>query len=673
MSGHGRQLTGSSRPSGAPSYSPPVDAAHPPAPSSISSISSTASSTAGWHSSGAPTTTGTSAITSPSSSSPVSPFASPVAVNGSTIQQQLDASELASAEEGKVPPRVNGFSGHHVKLSDVGKDDGRYARKLANGGVNGRAPEGEWDELLAQAKQAARAWRKTWEKEGWNGVANKLRRTRIPSFSTAQRTLTSSTRYASLRTLISIVPPRRRILFLTTLAVILLFLLLSPSSSPRTARYPASPRHPLSRMSRTRSNAKDALAVLTSTTMGTALRPEGYSKSANVAKVLESQSNPFGFINLIDPYAGGVFNPSVLVLPDQAGAGWQQLLVARGPEKYEVIQGEDTRWEKVVGCFLLPLKRAYLNLPYLARESELTTLDLPAKRKVEFLRCPDPVFDQFIGAEDPRLFFTNDGQPLMIYSQTGRSPNICRALNIIDARMVIPGLDKALKRAGWNAPIQFREQTDLIRENQSPIEKNWSPYLGENDELFFHVSLAPQQIYKWVPGLTLRPLDPLAPAHNCLTTLLKADMNRVKLHHATPLLRATLCKRGECVPDVHNTVLFGMIHVKYHPQPYLHYVRHIVTWNVTSPYEYLSVSRPLTYSGTNQADPIFTVSMAWDHPTTAGNGLGLNHGFLDDNVLISFGVADYGSAYSDVLALDLLTDHDLCAGVEGTSLWRPHH
>lgn len=105
-------------------------------------------------------------------------------------------------------------------------------------------------------------------------------------------------------------------------------------------------------------------------------------------------SNPYGFINLIDPYAGGVFNPSVLVLPDAAGLGWRHLLVARGPEKYEVINGEDTRWEKILGCFLLPLKRAHLDLPYMARESELETLNLPAKRKVDYLRCHDPVYDQ---------------------------------------------------------------------------------------------------------------------------------------------------------------------------------------------------------------------------------------------------------------------------------------
>lgn len=70
--------------------------------------------------------------------------------------------------------------------------------------------------------------------------------------------------------------------------------------------------------------------------------------SANKAKVLESYSNPYGFINLVDPYAGGVFNPSILVLPDTVGQGWKHLLVARGAEKYEVLDGEDVRWESVV-------------------------------------------------------------------------------------------------------------------------------------------------------------------------------------------------------------------------------------------------------------------------------------------------------------------------------------
>lgn len=40
------------------------------------------------------------------------------------------------------------------------------------------------------------------------------------------------------------------------------------------------------------------------------------------------------------------------------------------------------------------MKRKYLELPYLARESELETLKLPAERKAVFNRCDDPSFDQ---------------------------------------------------------------------------------------------------------------------------------------------------------------------------------------------------------------------------------------------------------------------------------------
>ena len=78
-------------------------------------------------------------------------------------------------------------------------------------------------------------------------------------------------------------------------------------------------------------------------------RSTGDYRSANKAKVLESFSNPYGFINLVDPYAGGVFNPSILVLPDSVGLGYRHLLVARGAEKLEFINKEETRWESVVG------------------------------------------------------------------------------------------------------------------------------------------------------------------------------------------------------------------------------------------------------------------------------------------------------------------------------------
>merc|ERR1712080_565337 len=85
---------------------------------------------------------------------------------------------------------------------------------------------------------------------------------------------------------------------------------------------------------------------------GTRVGPGGVSSFGQQGQDLESRSNPYGFMNLVDPYVGGAFNPSILVLPDQAGLGWRHVFVSRGEEKYEVIQGEDTRWEKLIGCFL---------------------------------------------------------------------------------------------------------------------------------------------------------------------------------------------------------------------------------------------------------------------------------------------------------------------------------
>lgn len=101
--------------------------------------------------------------------------------------------------------------------------------------------------------------------------------------------------------------------------------------------------------------------------------------------------------SLIDPYAGGVFNPSLLVLPDSVYLGSRILMVARGPERVDNIDREDVRWQTVFGLFVIPMNRKVLNLPYLARESDLYTLKLPAERKMSFRRCENKDMDQVRG------------------------------------------------------------------------------------------------------------------------------------------------------------------------------------------------------------------------------------------------------------------------------------
>lgn len=108
------------------------------------------------------------------------------------------------------------------------------------------------------------------------------------------------------------------------------------------------------------------------------------------------------------------------------------------------------------------------------------------------------------------------------------------------------------------APIRRQPATASDR----PLGTDRSPFFSA--QLFLHANLIPQEIYKYVPGpAPLKPVDPNPPLHNCLTELTGAQRDHAKFHHATPLLRATLCRRGECTPDIHNTVLFGIIHIKY--------------------------------------------------------------------------------------------------------------
>lgn len=181
----------------------------------------------------------------------------------------------------------------------------------------------EWNDLVDRLSNVSKQWKKVYEREGWQGLQRAFATTASQTASFLVH------RFNRLQ--------RRRKYTLIATAALILMILMFDTKSPATVA--------------SRSKSNSALSILASdgTEAAKVDRQTGKFKSANKAKVLESFSNPYGFISLIDPYAGGVFNPSVLVLPDTLGAGWKHLLVARGPEKYEVIDGADTRWEQLVG------------------------------------------------------------------------------------------------------------------------------------------------------------------------------------------------------------------------------------------------------------------------------------------------------------------------------------
>jgi hypothetical protein len=118
------------------------------------------------------------------------------------------------------------------------------------------------------------------------------------------------------------------------------------------------------------------------------------------------------------------------------------------------------------------------------------------------------------------------------------------------------------------------------------------------------------------------------------------------------------------------------------------YERRVVTLNVTSPYEYVSVSKPIHYTGTNQRDAIFTVSMSWDRTTAtwtrswrrASGSRTTREAIRSECSSDARGCPrmrngcqprklTQKSHLCSLLARDLLTDHQMCDGMRNPGLW----
>lgn len=94
-----------------------------------------------------------------------------------------------------------------------------------------------------------------------------------------------------------------------------------------------------------RVDRSEALTVLASKPMNWS-RASGATLSMNTGRVLESFSNPYGYLNLIEADHDGIFNPSTLVLPDAAGKD-RLLFASRSAKSLEKIDGDDVRWQHV--------------------------------------------------------------------------------------------------------------------------------------------------------------------------------------------------------------------------------------------------------------------------------------------------------------------------------------
>ncbi|KAK9452599.1 hypothetical protein V1511DRAFT_484696 [Dipodascopsis uninucleata] len=315
------------------------------------------------------------------------------------------------------------------------------------------------------------------------------------------------------------------------------------------------------------------------------------------------------------------------------------------------------------------------------------TLELPEWQSAEGV-CKDiPFFAIAQGHIDPRVFLSPYGEPLMLVSVNGK--NTCISQYIIDLRAVIPNLGRKLGISETEVPIAFSELTELTRDQAKKFEKNWVVLYDQDNVAYVQHELGPTRSLTILQGSgsgkNLLDKDKQE-TPQCIKELVPAENGSVdvEIHQATNSLRVTLCE-FPCEPNVHNTVLVSIFHIKYKNMAETTYKRYAAVMNATAPFNIIARSPELTISGGDEKTNFYAVSMVWDrsfwdHPTwseylkknkgdntkydpatsndpidkSTSNTDDYYHGWISDMVVINFSIDELESAVIHTPMKDIL-------------------
>ncbi|KAH6884934.1 hypothetical protein B0T10DRAFT_577337 [Thelonectria olida] len=265
-----------------------------------------------------------------------------------------------------------------------------------------------------------------------------------------------------------------------------------------------------------------------------------------------------------------------------------------------------------------------------------------------------------IGPHDARVFFGPE-TPYIIFGSN--SIFTCFGQFAQDFRMLV---DSGFDRGG---PAHFRLGTELQRPPPwSKLEKNWFLFWASDGQVYAHYDVAPKRTFALLgPDGSAGPDLGLGSAQSdeaCLAKYLpKLASELESIHQATNSLKITMCRRQDpsCAPDEHNTFLFTIYQHKTYYSYHSVYEPYVMVFNQRAPFEIHAMSKkPVWIHGRerqhdkNTSDMFYVTSMSWKNRDLK------YHGYLDDELLIGFGIEDVKSGGIDVLAGDILENIGLC-------------
>ncbi|BFZ53429.1 hypothetical protein PYCC9005_000452 [Savitreella phatthalungensis] len=282
-----------------------------------------------------------------------------------------------------------------------------------------------------------------------------------------------------------------------------------------------------------------------------------------------------------------------------------------------------------------------------------------------------------IGPHDARVFYGPDAPYIVYMSQSNFN---CLGQWIQDFRRIT---DWSYRPTTNVSSDVFFYPTNIQRPPPyRRVEKNWFLFWDHDGDMYVHYDVTADntRVYSrlYANGSVSDDIALQSAEHDKQCML--RYMPKVRpfpypewVHQATNSLSLTLCDRADptCEPTRANTVIVTLIQTKtfyYHGQyePYLMLFRQEAPFELygftTVPFWYTGRGAPNdgwadgTYKPKDQSQMIFTTSLNW-----ASRGQ-TYHGYLDDRVLIGFGVEDQASAGIDSTFGELLVDLATCDG-----------
>lgn len=283
--------------------------------------------------------------------------------------------------------------------------------------------------------------------------------------------------------------------------------------------------------------------------------------------------------------------------------------------------------------------------------------------------------NDFIGPHDARIFH-GPNHPFAMY--VSQHPYVCLGEHLHDFRRLLYwDVDGVENKQPFFFPTPLQRPGEYGKQ-----QKNWFLFWDStNENMYMHATLTPKRVFAKIhaDGSAGKNLAPMAEAHDskCMAKHMpQISSNGLEfIHQATNSLAITLCNRGTCTPSSENTFNMIIFQIKtfYGRGNYFPYV---MLFRRTPPFKIYGISRkPLWYHGRGYPMANWTMRPGFDdgvfHPvnqtelafTTAMSFKSREltmHGYLDDEVFVTFGLEDRKTGGIDVLVGDLLRDVAVC-------------